>query len=970
MTSDPTGRQFSTLYAPLDPDSALPPGLDERVVANAYKATRVLPKRVLLELGIRKYTETAAIRLRKALDDPAARARLHRPTSKVKPLHQAIYELLTKQPAYRPVYKRIVEPSEIVREESGRPPITELNPVEFKARVTTDQSDCSWSEREIGSQTEEEGLALFALAYGLLQPGDARSILIPILAIGASFREFFGVTDSVTPPLVPEVEAIDQPHPNDAPDGALVQQTHASPEEQVSHDVGSLEDTGGPSTKQTVTPYLDLRTQSLRKSLRTLQTRRTARKALGMADLLDEAAFRAARDLEVAALAHVRELEQSLRVQWEATTQHYAALAQEYGVRLRVDACPAAPEKTAESLDHLESDGAELLRLVAALRANGATARAVGISVPRVPLHQNEPVDLRGGIESLEKQLAATAELLQRAQRWKDTRKVLQGQLRDCAGVSPATSLATIGPEDVAALLEYSLVNSDWDTLRPLLFRLWSERFSWTDSAASTVSGALEQALGAAASSGDLDRHTEQVSYLERGTLQDLLGLPNAAVVRHVVLATFRESLARRDSLFLTAIWGFERAWTNRASTLGERLQRFFAILYQCFVRSKSAPLVMSLLVRPDVAAEGDTTNEIVRSRAQDANDVATQLEDAGHAPGLFGRLRFWAMTHQLKPIASAVREQRRADAVELFRVLQRRFRSGELVEEVVGAVGRRNTRADHRESLTRYVDDQIGVVTSWLSRTVSEREGQEDAELGRESLELRRFATQLARGSTRTGEILPGSISWLEAEVGRLIARLQAGEILVPSPSWLGDGALRPLPTQVRSWATYSRGSLGWRDLLQDQLAEHLLGVQRTLLEAIGELRTGGHLDAAIEAAKTADSDEREIREALEALHEVKSWRDSRIGDIEALYARLDTLEQGASEAQRGTIGAVKSDVLMALEEIDRQPRNATQSAIDSSRSRVTELEREMAAGVARRRALEQWLAAAEVVPPRAGIS
>ena len=965
MTPDTTGRQFSTLYAPLDPDSALPPGLDERVVANAYKATGVLPKRVLLELGIRKYTETAAIRLRKALDDPAARARLRRPISKVRPLHQAIYALLNAQPAYRPVYKRIVEPSEIVRDESGSRPITELNPVEFEARVTTDQSDCSWSEREVGSQTDEEGLALFALAYGLLQPGDARRILTPILAIGASFREFFGVTDSVPPPLVPEVEQIDQTHPNDAPDG--VRQTQTIPEKHISHDVGSLGDTRGPSTKQTVTPYLGLRTQSLRKALRTLQTRSAARKALGMADLLDESAFRAARELEVAVLSDVSKLEQSLRVQWEATTQHYATLAQEYGVQLTTEACPAVSGKIAESLDHLESDGAELLRLVAALRANGATALAEGASLPRVPLHDGAPVDLPGAIESLRKQLAATAESLQRAQRWKDTRRVLQGQLRDCAGVAPATSLATIGPEDVAALLESSLVNSDWDTLRPLLFRFWSERFAWTASGASTVSGVLEQALGAAASNGDLDRHAEQISYLVRGTLQDLLGLPNPALVRHVVLATFRESLARRDSFFLTAIWGFERAWTNRASTLGDRLQHLFTIWYQCFVRSKSAPLVMSFLARPDVAAQDDTTKAIVRSRAPDANDIATQLEDPGHAPGLFGRLRFWAMTHRLKPVASAVREQRRADAVELLRVLQRRFRSGELVEEVVGAVASRNTRADHRESLTRYMDDQIGLVTSWLSRTASEGEGHEDATLGRESLDLRRTATQLAGSSMDTGENSPGSVFWLEKEVGRLIARLQAGEILVPSPIWLGDGALRPLPKQVRSWAAYSKGSLGWRDLLQDQLAEHLLGVQRTLLEAVGELRTGGHLDAAIEAAKTADSEDHEICEALEALQELKSWRDGRIGEIEALYARLDILEQGAIEEQRGTIGAVKSDLLMALDEIDRQPRNATQSAIDSSRNQVTEIESEMTAEVAHRRALEQWLAAAEVIPHRA---
>ena len=1006
MTAGSIGRQFATLYAPLDPSSALPPGLDERVVANAYKATRVWPKRVLTELGVRKPGGTVAIRLRKALDDPDARARLCGPSSKVPPLHQAIYQLLISQPGYRPVYKRIVEPSEIVVNEPGRAPFTELNPAEFEARVTADQLDCSWREREIESQTEEEGLALFALAYGLLQPADARSIMAPIIALGTSFRAFFGVTDSATPLLASEVEeseqvssnstleppvasggeesdqapangtseppAIsggeesDQALSNGTPDDTAIQQAEATPEERVPHHVGSHEDTRGPSKRQTATPYRGLHTQALAKSLRKLQTRREARKALGVAEVLDDSAFRAARELEVAALAYTREVEQSLRNQWEARTQDYVAITQEYGIQLDVEACPTASEEIAESLDALESEGAELLRCVAALKHNSATARALNVPVLEVPERPDVRVDLRGAIESIEKQLLATTEALLRAERWEVARRGLEETLRDCASASPASSLESIGPEDVAALLEYSLVNPDWDTLRPLLFRLWSEHFSWTNTNASRVSGVLEQALGAAASDGDLDRHTEQLCYLGRGTLQSLLGLSNAAVVRHVVFATFRESLARRDSHFFSAIWGFERAWTNRASTLGERLQRFFASLYRCFVRSRSAPFVMSLVEQSAVAVEKDSANAIVRSRAQDANDVATQLEDAGHAPGLFGRLRFWAMTHQLKSVALAVREQRRAEVIRLLRVLQQRYRSGELVEEVVRAVGGRNMRADHRESLARYLDDQIGVVTSWLSRTAGEREGQEDATLGREATELRRFATQLARGEKNARKNSPGSISWLEVEVGRLIARLQTGEVLVPSPSWLGSGALRPLPTQVRSWVAHNKDSLGWRDLLQDQLAEHLLGVRRTLLEAVGELRTAGQLDAAIEAANTADIQDGEVRDALRVLRELKKWRDSSIGEIDTLYARMDALEQGASEEQGDAIGAVKSELLMILEETDRKARDATDSAIDACRNQVTELEREMAGGVAHRRAVERWLAAAEVVPPK----
>ena len=208
----------------------------------------------------------------------------------------------------------------------------------------------------------------------------------------------------------------------------------------------------------------------------------------------------------------------------------------------------------------------------------------------------------------------------------------------------------------------------------------------------------------------------------------------------------------------------------------------------------------------------------------QDAKDVAARLEDAGHLPGLVGRLRFWSMTHHFfRPIASALREQRRADVVKLLNRLERQFRSGELLNEVVTAVGRRNTRADHRERLTRYMDDHIGLVSSWLSRTARDRGIEHDAQLGHESLELQRLATQLARGKTDTDDITVGSVSWLENEIGQLIARLRSKEMLVPSPVWLGDGALRTLPTQVRSWAAHSKRKLQWRDQLQDQLAEHL---------------------------------------------------------------------------------------------------------------------------------------------------
>ena len=43
--------------------------------------------------------------------------------------------------------------------------------------------------------SEAEALALFALAYGLLQPDEAVAIVDAVASAGAGFRRFFGLTD-------------------------------------------------------------------------------------------------------------------------------------------------------------------------------------------------------------------------------------------------------------------------------------------------------------------------------------------------------------------------------------------------------------------------------------------------------------------------------------------------------------------------------------------------------------------------------------------------------------------------------------------------------------------------------------------------------------------------------------------------------------------------------------------------------
>ena len=191
------------------------------------------------------------------------------------------------------------------------------------------------------------------MAYALLQPGDAHRILTPVLGIGESFREFFGAIGNVTSEPILESQEIDQINRDDVPDATTALQLDQTPEEHVSRNVASIEDIGGPS-KETVVPYVVLRTESVRKAFHTLQTHRAVRQLLGAAHLLDESAFKAEHDLELDAQAHVRNLNQDFRGHWEATTQRYVTLAQEYGVSLSVEACPVELEPIAESLAHLE----------------------------------------------------------------------------------------------------------------------------------------------------------------------------------------------------------------------------------------------------------------------------------------------------------------------------------------------------------------------------------------------------------------------------------------------------------------------------------------------------------------------------------------------------------------------------------------------------------------------------------------
>jgi hypothetical protein len=184
---------LSSPYAPLTPDGPLPPALTEAIVSSAYRAFRpdLRAKQVLATLGIRPGLEQASRALRRAVDRPEVRAAEEgAPEATARPpLFLALYVLLRDHLASADfVYNQIVKPAEREREER-----TFLDPGAFAERVTQSAERFESTAEPVPTGSEAEGLALFALAYGLLQPEDAPAIVGAVAKLGTPFAQFFGL---------------------------------------------------------------------------------------------------------------------------------------------------------------------------------------------------------------------------------------------------------------------------------------------------------------------------------------------------------------------------------------------------------------------------------------------------------------------------------------------------------------------------------------------------------------------------------------------------------------------------------------------------------------------------------------------------------------------------------------------------------------------------------------------------------
>ncbi len=174
-------------YAPFDPNGPLPPGVTADHVTVAYRSMDLRPKLVLYSLDIKSFTGLPATRLRRALDNPAARReRTGTHIERQRPsFHDALYNAMRERSVESDgVYATIVQPSEKTVDDR-----TFLDATAFAAAV---KAAPALDAPQVESESREETLALFALAFALLQPGDAAAIVEPVMARSAALRAFFG----------------------------------------------------------------------------------------------------------------------------------------------------------------------------------------------------------------------------------------------------------------------------------------------------------------------------------------------------------------------------------------------------------------------------------------------------------------------------------------------------------------------------------------------------------------------------------------------------------------------------------------------------------------------------------------------------------------------------------------------------------------------------------------------------------
>ncbi len=261
--------------------------------------------------------------------------------------------------------------------------------------------------------------------------------------------------------------------------------------------------------------------------------------------------------------------------------------------------------------------------------------------------------------------------------------------------------------------------------------------------------------------------------------LQKLIALGRPDLVRHIVAATFRETILRPDPFFFVSIWPYEKKWSMREDQLGEKLCEFFAATQQLYLVAGGMSPILAALVGEDDETKVPHEGPKGMSHTSASAILIGRLGTTGNAMGHFYRLRQIALQRYFRPLIPSIEERNVKHAHPELRRLEALFESGEMEREILNEFfGVRELRGDHKANLRRYIQSELTAIRSWLSeqRDIPSAEGSSY----RDQLiqEVRSLASQIA---TTTDDAVDanrvvGSKRWLESHIGTTIRELWSG--------------------------------------------------------------------------------------------------------------------------------------------------------------------------------------------------
>lgn len=975
-------------YAPLSPSGPLPPQLGAATVKAAYTELGVSLSHVLSLVTVKgnPATDTAAQRLRRALDQPSNRKNLTQAEGGHKSLHEILFQYLKRSSHGQGVYLRLIKPC--IRDRNG---LAFLDHELFARHLEAEVKEVGVRKEPITPRSPEDALVGFVLAFCLLQPDEAEQVLRSVIRLGPAYAQFFGITQ-VELPLVESV-------PGALPRGPGPFPAAESPVPSPLALAASLFDPVPEKFQGRLPRVVEL--QQLRDAG---EAAKRVRQRVGAAESLDRPAFDDAVAREQDAQEKLQRWERLLPYDSRKLLEEARCLLEPYVGNLQVISPEPAPaDVLARWLDATEQQVGELRNLRQELEEKQALLHQLAPqhALPPAALEPCTRLDdasvlLRQRLHSLEQELLTLAN-------WRAELQQLREELADCIRSAESSSLRKLAPERVLVLVQGCRLEAELEPLSPLVLRLLAEAGAWTtDEPPPDQLRVVRELLDASARSGDAERHTALTSYLSTGVVQSILRSSNDQVSRHLVLAAFRESIARQQPTFFHHVWQ-SSGWHHRRVCVGERLFRLYEGLQRLLATLGGIHPVLLGIASP--RHESMVDGDFETRRRQVAEDVARRLEETTGVTGHFFRLRSIACRTFFRPLAPAVRQRRLQQVQPALLSLEHRFREERLVQEVLEKFGdTRELRSSHHDSVTRYINERLDELREWvdaeslLLRVIDQAE--ENPAWG----EVTPLIQQLCQQAEETPPAEPGSVEWLERGMGELLSQLRDGNRPDHSLAFFGElpavdtlfqaheagsrvegaepkrGAARePWPSWLdrtphseRLWVRGLRGEVTWLDVLQDGVARLLLGRRRTPAQVLQSFLDARELDAALEAAQFPGfHGTAEMTPLVQQLRELADQSQQLRHQLEELETRHTVLLQARITPQERELLDRLLQALIeghdALERLDLETGRARTATIREQLEAVERrLQAEANALLKRREGMEGWLEAAKVAFPK----